>query len=195
MGGGVGLSVHGRFRLATEKTLFAMPETGIGLIPDVGGGHFLPRLKGQLGMFLALTGGVWISDFGEWGSLLYVTNNSLFFQKYVFIKIPRNFVPRVSIERAGCSTRRHCDPLLRVFQSFFGGERFGRIIVSKHGQRTRHSRFISCRLCFGSGKIFCVAGTTFCCVQKRELICAVITLKCCCRNTDHYELENTVFKI
>jgi len=56
MGGGVGLSVHGRFRLATEKTLFAMPETGIGLIPDVGGGYFLPRLQGQLGTFLALTG-------------------------------------------------------------------------------------------------------------------------------------------
>ncbi|MGE0661234.1 MAG: enoyl-CoA hydratase/isomerase family protein [Reyranellaceae bacterium] len=56
MGGGVGLSVHGRFRVATEKFLFAMPETGIGLFPDVGGGHFLPRLPGQLGMYLALTG-------------------------------------------------------------------------------------------------------------------------------------------
>jgi enoyl-CoA hydratase len=56
MGGGVGLSVHGPFRIATEKFLFAMPETGIGLFPDVGGGHFLPRLPGQLGMYLALTG-------------------------------------------------------------------------------------------------------------------------------------------
>jgi enoyl-CoA hydratase len=56
MGGGVGLSVHGRFRIVTEKFLFAMPETGIGLFPDVGGGHFLPRLPGQLGMYLALTG-------------------------------------------------------------------------------------------------------------------------------------------
>uniref|UniRef100_A0A8C2ZMV0 3-hydroxyisobutyryl-CoA hydrolase n=1 Tax=Cyclopterus lumpus TaxID=8103 RepID=A0A8C2ZMV0_CYCLU len=56
MGGGVGLSVHGRFRVATEKTLFAMPETAIGLFPDVGGGFFLPRLRGKLGMFLALTG-------------------------------------------------------------------------------------------------------------------------------------------
>lgn len=56
MGGGVGLSVHGRFRVATERTLFAMPETGIGLFPDVGGGHFLPRLQGKLGLFLALTG-------------------------------------------------------------------------------------------------------------------------------------------
>uniref|UniRef100_A0A8C5GJW8 3-hydroxyisobutyryl-CoA hydrolase n=1 Tax=Gouania willdenowi TaxID=441366 RepID=A0A8C5GJW8_GOUWI len=56
MGGGVGLSVHGRFRVATEKTMFAMPETAIGLFPDVGGGHFLPRLRGKLGLFLALTG-------------------------------------------------------------------------------------------------------------------------------------------
>ncbi|XP_036279089.2 3-hydroxyisobutyryl-CoA hydrolase, mitochondrial isoform X1 [Pipistrellus kuhlii] len=56
MGGGVGLSVHGRFRVATEKSLFAMPETAIGLFPDVGGGYFLPRLSGRLGYFLALTG-------------------------------------------------------------------------------------------------------------------------------------------
>jgi enoyl-CoA hydratase/carnithine racemase len=56
MGGGVGVSIHGRFRVATEKTLFAMPETAIGLFPDVGGSFFLPRLQGALGMYLALTG-------------------------------------------------------------------------------------------------------------------------------------------
>lgn len=56
MGGGVGLSVHGAYRVATERTLFAMPETGIGLFPDVGGGWFLPRLRGELGTWLALTG-------------------------------------------------------------------------------------------------------------------------------------------
>jgi enoyl-CoA hydratase/carnithine racemase len=56
MGGGVGLSVHGSHRIATERTLFAMPETGIGLFPDVGGGWFLPRLSGYLGTWLALTG-------------------------------------------------------------------------------------------------------------------------------------------
>lgn len=56
MGGGVGLSVHGSHRVLTEKSLFAMPETGIGLIPDVGGTHALSRLPGESGVFLALTG-------------------------------------------------------------------------------------------------------------------------------------------
>ncbi|GAB5459059.1 MAG: enoyl-CoA hydratase/isomerase family protein [Henriciella sp.] len=56
MGGGVGISVHGSHRIATERTVFAMPESGIGLFPDVGGGYFLPRLSGELGLWLALTG-------------------------------------------------------------------------------------------------------------------------------------------
>ena len=56
MGGGVGVSIPGDFWVASEKTLFAMPETGLGLFPDVGGGWFLPRLPGETGMYLALTG-------------------------------------------------------------------------------------------------------------------------------------------
>ena len=56
MGGGVGISVHGSHRIVGDRTLFAMPETGIGLFPDVGGSYFLPRLPGRLGQYLALTG-------------------------------------------------------------------------------------------------------------------------------------------
>jgi enoyl-CoA hydratase len=56
MGGGVGVSVHGSHRIASETTTFAMPETGIGLFPDVGGSYFLPRMEGGIGMYLALTG-------------------------------------------------------------------------------------------------------------------------------------------
>ena len=56
MGGGVGISQPAKFRVATENTRFAMPETGIGLFPDVGGGWHLSRLPGRIGQFLALTG-------------------------------------------------------------------------------------------------------------------------------------------
>ncbi|ORY17054.1 3-hydroxyisobutyryl-CoA hydrolase mitochondrial precursor [Clohesyomyces aquaticus] len=55
MGGGVGLSIHAPFRIATENTVFAMPETTIGFFPDVGASFFLPRMDGQLGTYLALT--------------------------------------------------------------------------------------------------------------------------------------------
>lgn len=56
MGGGAGISVHGSHRVATPDLLFAMPETGIGFFPDVGGGYFLPRCPGQIGIYLGLTG-------------------------------------------------------------------------------------------------------------------------------------------
>ena len=56
MGGGVGISQPAKYRVATENTRFAMPETGIGLFPDVGGGWYLSRLGQRLGQFLALTG-------------------------------------------------------------------------------------------------------------------------------------------
>lgn len=55
MGGGVGLSMHAPLRIATERTVFAMPETTIGFFPDVGGSFFLPRLPGAVGTYLALT--------------------------------------------------------------------------------------------------------------------------------------------
>ena len=56
MGGGVGLSFHGAHRVISENALFAMPEVGIGFFPDVGGSHFLPKVQGHFGRYLALTG-------------------------------------------------------------------------------------------------------------------------------------------
>jgi len=56
MGGGVGVSVHGSHRLCAEEVAFSMPETGIGFFPDVGASYFLPRLPGETGAWLGLTG-------------------------------------------------------------------------------------------------------------------------------------------
>lgn len=56
MGGGAGVSIHGRFRVATEKSVFAMPETALGLFPDIGASYFLSRLPGYFGEYLGLTG-------------------------------------------------------------------------------------------------------------------------------------------
>lgn len=56
MGGGMGLSIHGNFRVVSEQATMAMPETAIGFFPDVGASYFLPRLPGAIGMYLGLTG-------------------------------------------------------------------------------------------------------------------------------------------
>ena len=56
MGGGVGLSIYGDYRITTESTKFAMPETSIGFFPDVGGSFFLSRLDNNIGKYLGLTG-------------------------------------------------------------------------------------------------------------------------------------------
>ncbi|CAG9310921.1 unnamed protein product [Blepharisma stoltei] len=56
MGGGAGITIHSPIRIATERSIFAMPECGIGLYPDVGSSYFLSRLPGSLGLYLAVTG-------------------------------------------------------------------------------------------------------------------------------------------
>jgi enoyl-CoA hydratase len=56
MGGGIGVSVHGTYRVVTEHVVLSMPETAIGFFPDIGATFFLPRLPGELGLYLALTG-------------------------------------------------------------------------------------------------------------------------------------------
>ena len=66
MGGGAGVSVHGAYRLADLGLVFAMPETAIGFIPDVGASHFLSRMPDEVGMYLALTGArIGVDDMGH----------------------------------------------------------------------------------------------------------------------------------
>lgn len=55
MGGGVGLGINAPFRVATENTVLAMPETKIGYCPDVGASYFLSRVDGEIGTYMALT--------------------------------------------------------------------------------------------------------------------------------------------
>ncbi|MCH4151519.1 MAG: enoyl-CoA hydratase/isomerase family protein [Sphingobium sp.] len=69
MGGGVGISQPARFHVATENTRYAMPESGIGLFPDVGGGWYLSRLAGRIGQFLALTGARFDGAECKWAGL------------------------------------------------------------------------------------------------------------------------------
>jgi 3-hydroxyisobutyryl-CoA hydrolase len=70
MGGGVGVSVHAPIRIATDNSVFAMPETGIGLFTDVGASYFLSRIKNNinLGLYLGLTGHrLKAKDLVRWG--------------------------------------------------------------------------------------------------------------------------------
>ncbi len=69
MGGGVGVSIHGSHRVAGDNIAFAMPEVGIGFFPDVGGAYFLPRLPGQIGLYLGLTGSRIRRDDCSWSGI------------------------------------------------------------------------------------------------------------------------------
>lgn len=81
MGGGVGISIHAPIRIATDSTVFAMPETGIGFFTDVGGSYFLPRIKNNvsLGLYLGLTGHkLKAKDLVKWGvATHYVPNDKI----------------------------------------------------------------------------------------------------------------------
>lgn len=93
MGGGVGLSVHGSHRVGTEKLLWAMPETGIGFFPDIGGSYFLPRCQQQMGVYLGLTGArLKIANAISVGLMdYYIPSEHLESVKQDFLKTPFDF--------------------------------------------------------------------------------------------------------
>jgi enoyl-CoA hydratase len=100
MGGGVGLSLPCKYRVVTENTRFAMPETGIGLFPDVGGGWYLSRLPGRTGQFLALTGAR--IDGAE----------------CVFLGLATHFVPSVALEEVKAKIAADPMAIEAIFEAF-----------------------------------------------------------------------------
>jgi enoyl-CoA hydratase len=122
MGGGVGISQPAKFIVATENTRFAMPETGIGLFPDVGGGWYLSRLRGRIGQFLALTGARLDGAECVWAGLAthYLPSEALTEAKRRIAADPRH-IPQVlgelAVEPPPARIAANADKIERLFAS------------------------------------------------------------------------------
>ncbi|MBA4048761.1 MAG: enoyl-CoA hydratase [Sphingomonas sp.] len=134
MGGGVGISQPARFRVATENTRLAMPETGIGLFPDVGGGWYLSRLAWRLGQYLALTGARLDGAECLWAGLAthYLDSGSLVEAKE---RIHRGDEPGVVLDALSASPpapklAAHTDSIERLFAS----DRYEDILAALAGE-------------------------------------------------------------
>lgn len=122
MGGGVGISQPARFRVATENTRFAMPETGIGLFPDVGGGWYLSRLPRRLGQYLALTGARLDGAECLWAGLAthYLPSEALPEVKQRIAAVPDQveaILAELSAEPPAAKLAAHADAIERLFAS------------------------------------------------------------------------------
>lgn len=131
MGGGVGISVHGKYRVATEKTLFAMPETAIGLFCDVGGSFILSRMKKNLGVMLGLTGyRLKGSDVAKAGiATHYVNSSKIESLKSKLIEDDRD--PKIILEENTENledVKFTLDPYMEKIDSIFSNERVEAIV-------------------------------------------------------------------
>jgi enoyl-CoA hydratase len=122
MGGGVGIAMPATYRVATEHTLFAMPEGAIGLFPDVGAGWYLSRLAGRIGPFLALTGARLDGAECLWAGLAthYLSSESLAEAKARMIAEPANIAETLrALEVASPEPRlaRNVERIDRLFAS------------------------------------------------------------------------------
>jgi len=102
MGGGAGVSVHGRYRLADASLSFAMPETSIGFIPDVGASFFLSRLPDEMGMYLGLTGSpIGLGDALDVGLMTHAVDQTDFDAVVETLAEGRDFAPFVKKPKPG----------------------------------------------------------------------------------------------
>ena len=128
MGGGVGVSVHAPIRVATDNTVYAMPETGIGFFTDVGGSYFLPRVKNNihLGLFLGLTGHrLKAKELVQWGIATHFIPQTHLDQLYQELKQKvtpstssheiEEIVTRHSDKSAGAKHIEHLDEINTIF--------------------------------------------------------------------------------
>jgi enoyl-CoA hydratase len=121
MGGGVGISGPARYRVATENTRLAMPETGIGLFPDVGGGWYLSRLGGRIGQYLALTGARFDGAEALWAGLAthYLASGDLQQAKARMIagEAPQAVLDALAITPPEPKIAAHAEAIARLFAS------------------------------------------------------------------------------
>ncbi|KAF7113392.1 hypothetical protein RHSIM_RhsimUnG0130800 [Rhododendron simsii] len=106
MGGGAGASIHGRFRVATENSVFAMPETALGLFPDVGATYFLPRLPGFFGMTVISSLPFTSTNISVAGEYVGLTGTRLDGAEMLACGLATHFVPEVRLsllEEALCN--------------------------------------------------------------------------------------------
>uniref|UniRef100_F1KWG5 3-hydroxyisobutyryl-CoA hydrolase, mitochondrial n=2 Tax=Ascaris TaxID=6251 RepID=F1KWG5_ASCSU len=148
MGGGCGLSVHGKFRVATERTMLAMPETALGLFPDVGGSYFLPRLGHYLGQFIALTGyrlnGADVYHAGI--ATHFVPSSSLADLEQELVNLPKSEVCNERVDeviskfKANAMPKFSLDPLLSEIESVFSASTVEEIIERLQKSETDFAR-------------------------------------------------------
>ena len=141
MGGGVGIARPFRYRVATERTLFAMPETGIGLFPDVGGGWYLPRMPGHIGLWLALTGARLKAADCELVGIAtdYVASGDVAALKAEIIKDPEaieTLLTRFEADAGRPPLAEHQDEIARLFS----GDSVEAIVAALHGGQSDWAR-------------------------------------------------------
>ncbi len=141
MGGGVGIALPSKYRVATENTRLAMPETGIGLFPDVGGGWHLSRLGGRLGQFLALTGARLDGAECLWAGLAthYVPSEMLAEAKARIIEKPGRIAGVLS-EMVGSPPKARIEENAMRIAKHFGSDRYEDILASLEAEDSDWAR-------------------------------------------------------